>query len=45
MSAVQFISGYVSCIMRRGRWHDDIVVNVHAPSEDKDDDIIALMKK
>ena len=35
---VEFISDRVSCITLKGRWHDTIVLNVHAPSEDKDDD-------
>ena len=36
---MEFISDRVSCIMLKGRWCDIIVVNVHASSEDKDDDI------
>ena len=36
---VEFISDRVSCITLKGRWCDIIVLNVHAPSEDKDDDI------
>jgi hypothetical protein len=29
----------MSCIIPRGRWCDIIVLNVHAPTEDKIDDI------
>jgi len=36
---VEFISDRVSCITLKGRWCDIIVLNAHAPSEDKDDDI------
>jgi hypothetical protein len=36
---VDFTSDRVSCITLKGRWCDIIVVNVHSPSEDKDDDI------
>ena len=36
---MEFISDHVSCITLKGRWCDIIVVNVHAPTEDKDDDI------
>ena len=36
---MEFISGRVSCITLKGRWCDIIVLNVHSPSEDKDDDI------
>ena len=36
---MEFISDRVSCITLKGRWCDIIVVNVHSPSEDKDDDI------
>jgi len=32
---VQFVSDSLSYIMLRGRWHNIIVVNVHAPSEEK----------
>ena len=35
---MEFISDLVSCITLKGQCCD-IVVNVHAPSEDKDDDI------
>ena len=31
------MSDRVSCITLKGRWCDIIVVNVHAPIEDKDD--------
>ena len=36
---VEFISDRVSCITLTGRLCDIIVLNVHAPTEDKDDDI------
>ena len=36
---VEFISDRVSCITLKGRCCDIIVLNVHAPTEDKDDDI------
>ena len=36
---VEFISDRVSCITLKGRWCDIIVLNVHAPTEDKNDDI------
>jgi hypothetical protein len=36
---VGFICDCVSCITLKGRWCNIIVQNVHAPSEDKDDDI------
>ena len=36
---MEFISDRVSCITKKGRYCDIIVLNVHAPSEDKDDDI------
>jgi hypothetical protein len=38
---VQFVSDRMSCIIHvsRGRWCNIIVLNVHAPTEDKIDDI------
>ena len=36
---MEFISDHVPCITLNGRWCDITVLNVHAPSEDKDDDI------
>jgi exonuclease III len=36
---VEFVSGRMSYITLKGRWCDIIVLNVHAPTEDKDDDI------
>jgi hypothetical protein len=36
---VEFISDRMSYITLKGRWCDIIVLNVHAPAEDKDDDI------
>ena len=35
---VEFVSDRVSYIVLRGRWCNIIVLNVHAPSEDKNDD-------
>jgi hypothetical protein len=35
----EFVSDRMSRITLKGRWFDIIVWNVHAPSEDKDDDI------
>jgi len=37
---VEFISDHVSCITLKGQLCDIIVLNVHVPSGDKDDDII-----
>jgi exonuclease III len=34
---VQFVSDRMSYITLKGRWCDIIVLNVHAPTEDKDD--------
>ena len=34
---VDFVSDRLSCIVLRGRWCNIIVVNVHAPSEEKSD--------
>jgi hypothetical protein len=34
---VQFASDRMSYIILKGRWCDIIVLNVHAPTEDKDD--------
>jgi hypothetical protein len=36
---VEFISDRMSYIILRGRWCDIIVLNVHAPTEDKIDDV------
>jgi exonuclease III len=36
---VEFVSDRMSYIALKGRWCDIIVLNVHAPTEDKDDDI------
>jgi hypothetical protein len=36
---VKFISDKISYVMLRGHWCDIIVLNVHAPTEDKIDDI------
>jgi len=35
---VEFVSNRMSYIVLRGRWCNVIVVNVHAPSEEKSDD-------
>ena len=34
---VEFISDRLSFLILRGRWYDIIVINAHAPTEDKDD--------
>ena len=36
---VEFVSDRVSYIVLRGHWCNIIVVNVHAPSEEKSDDL------
>ncbi|PNF24087.1 hypothetical protein B7P43_G04300, partial [Cryptotermes secundus] len=36
---VEFVSDRMSFIILRGRWCDIVVLNVHAPTEDKVDDI------
>jgi exonuclease III len=36
---VEFVSDRMSYIILRGRWCNIIVVNVHAPCEDKSDDV------
>jgi hypothetical protein len=36
---VQFVSDKMSYIILRGRWCQVIVLNVHAPTEDKTDDV------
>jgi hypothetical protein len=45
---VEFVSDRISYIILRGRWCDIIVLNVHAPTEDKIDDsspnIIRMIK-
>ena len=35
---VEFVSDRVSYVVLRGRWVNIIVLNVHAPSEEKSDD-------
>jgi len=35
---VEFVSDRLSYIVLRGRWRSIIVVNVHAPSEEKSDE-------
>ena len=34
---VEFINDKLSYLILRGRWNDIIVINAHAPTEDKDD--------
>jgi exonuclease III len=36
---VEFISGRMSYIILRGRWCNVMILNVHAPTEDKTDDV------
>jgi hypothetical protein len=36
---VQFVSDRMPYIILRGRWCHIIVLNVHAPTEDKTDDV------
>jgi hypothetical protein len=36
---VEFVSNRISCITLRGRWFHIILLNVHAPTEDKIDDV------
>jgi hypothetical protein len=36
---VEFVSDRMSYIILRGRWCHTIVLNVHAPTEDKTDDV------
>ena len=38
MKRVEFVSDKLSYIVLGGRWHKIIVVNVHAPSEEKSDE-------
>jgi len=35
---VEFVSDRLSCIVLRGHWHNIILVNVHAPSEEKSEE-------
>jgi hypothetical protein len=35
---VEFVSDRMSYLTLKGRWFDVILLNVHAPTEDKDDD-------
>jgi hypothetical protein len=35
---IEFVDDRMSYLILRGRWCDDIVLNVHAPTEDKCDD-------
>jgi hypothetical protein len=36
---VEIVSDRMSYIILRGRWYHIIVLNVHAPTEDKTDDV------
>jgi hypothetical protein len=36
---VEFVSDRMSYIIIRGRWYPIIVLNIHAPTEDKTDDV------
>ena len=38
VKTVEFVSDRLSYIVLRGRWRNIIVVNVHAPSEEKSDE-------
>jgi len=38
VNRVEFVSDRLSYIVLRGRWHNIIVVNVHAPSEEKSEE-------
>jgi hypothetical protein len=39
LKRVEFVSDMMSYIILRGRWCHIIVLNVHAPTEDKTDDV------
>jgi hypothetical protein len=39
LKRIEFVSDGMSYIILRGRWGDIIVLNFHAPTEDKIDDI------
>ena len=36
---MEFVSDRLSCIVLRGRWRNITVVNVHAPSEEKSNEL------
>ena len=38
LKRVEFVSDRLSYIVLRGRWHNIILVNVHAPSEEKSEE-------
>jgi hypothetical protein len=40
---LEFVSDRMSYMILRGRWCNIIVLNVHAPTEDKIDDIVTCM--
>jgi hydroxypyruvate isomerase len=39
VKSVEFVSDKLTYIILRGRWFHIIVLNVHAPTEDKTDDV------
>jgi hypothetical protein len=39
VKGVEFVGDRMSYAMLRGRWCNNIVLNVHAPTEDKTDDV------
>jgi hypothetical protein len=39
VKGVEFVSDRTPCIILRGHWCHIIVLNVHAPTEDKTDDV------
>jgi len=39
VKGVEFVSDRLSYIVLRGRWRSIILVNVHAPSEDKSEEL------
>jgi hypothetical protein len=39
VKTVEFVRDRMSCILLRGRWYHIIVLNVHAPTDDKTDDV------
>jgi hypothetical protein len=39
----EFVSDRMSYIILRGRWYDIIVLNVHARTEDKNNDMVTCL--
>jgi hypothetical protein len=39
VNRAEFVSDRMSCVIVRGLWGDIVVLNVHAPTEDKIDDV------